>query len=204
MKMDRRKLKTRRLLQKALLEVIEEKGAGRVTVSDITKKADVNRGTFYLHYTDSMDMLQKVKEEVWEGLRERIDKLDPFDYLHFANNKAPYPSLVDVVEYCGENADFFRVILGPQGDPSYRIRIKDYLIKQHLSNILNSEHPKVSNSLLPFDFLIASIASANLSILQHWIDTDRRQSPGEIALMITQLIGNGAFQLLDTNHLPRR
>jgi AcrR family transcriptional regulator len=201
MKMDRRKLKTRRLLQKALLEVIEEKGAERVTVSDVTKKADVNRGTFYLHYTDSMDMLQKVKDEIWEGLRERIDKLDPYDYLQFANKKEPYPTLVKVVEYFGENADFFRVILGPKGDPSYSIRIKDYLIKQHLSNMLNTAKPEVSKSSLPFEFLIASIASANISILQHWIDTERRQSPREIALMITQLIGSGAFQLLDKSQL---
>ncbi|MFC0213635.1 TetR/AcrR family transcriptional regulator [Paenibacillus chartarius] len=197
MKMDRRKLRTRRLLQKALLEVIEEKGADRVTVSDVTKKADVNRGTFYLHYTDSLDMLQKVKEEIWEGLRARIDSLNPYDYLQFAHKKEPDPALVKVVEYFGEHADFFRVILGPKGDPSYSIRIKDYLIKQHLSNLLNPAHPKVSNSSLPFDFLIASVASANLSILQYWIDTEKRQSPKEIALMITQLIGNGAFQLVD-------
>ncbi|MRN54716.1 TetR/AcrR family transcriptional regulator [Paenibacillus monticola] len=196
-KIDRRKVRTKKLLRKALIEVMERKGAERITVSDLTKEADINRGTFYLHYMDSMDMLKQVKEEIWEGLRQRMDKLDSHEYLQYAEKREPYPAMVKVVEYFGENADFFRVILGPKGDPSFAIRIKEFLKTQHLSKVLQIDLD-ISNTIIPYDYMVTSIASANLSILQHWIETGRQQPPSAIALMITHIVGNAAFQLLDT------
>lgn len=48
--------RTRKLLQKALLEAASEKDFAHVMVSDITEKAMVNRATFYRHYKDKYDL----------------------------------------------------------------------------------------------------------------------------------------------------
>ena len=54
---DRRVRRTLRLLQAALLELIEEKGFETITVEEIVARADVGRTTFYLHYTDKGHLL---------------------------------------------------------------------------------------------------------------------------------------------------
>ncbi|MEM7134500.1 MAG: helix-turn-helix domain-containing protein [Chloroflexota bacterium] len=54
---DRRIRRTLRLLQNALLELIEEKAFETITVEEIVARADVGRTTFYLHYTDKGHLL---------------------------------------------------------------------------------------------------------------------------------------------------
>ena len=50
--MDRRIKKTHILLKKTLTELIEEKELRKITVSEFCERANINRGTFYLHFLD--------------------------------------------------------------------------------------------------------------------------------------------------------
>jgi AcrR family transcriptional regulator len=52
--MDRRKRKTRIAIQKACIELIQEKDFDTITISDIAERADINRATFYLHFVRSI------------------------------------------------------------------------------------------------------------------------------------------------------
>ena len=69
-KTDRRILRTRALLRQGLAELMQEKNAGDITVKELVAHANVNRSTFYLHYTDIDQMLASVEAE----LLERIEK----------------------------------------------------------------------------------------------------------------------------------
>lgn len=198
-KMDRRKVRTKALLYKALLKVLEEKGPSRITVSDITENAGLNRSTFYLHYTDAIDLLERVKADIWAGLSERMKNLNPYNYLSYAVKNEPDPAMVKVIEYYGEHADFFKVILGPNGDPAFAVRIKEFLKEHHLSKILDIR-PDLADTIVPKDYMIAYLAASNLSILLNWIETGMQQSPRTIALMITSILSSGLNQLYGISH----
>ncbi|RIL83445.1 TetR/AcrR family transcriptional regulator, partial [Staphylococcus cohnii] len=47
---DRRVRKTQNAIKHAFIQLLNEKDLDKITISDITHKADINRGTFYLHY----------------------------------------------------------------------------------------------------------------------------------------------------------
>jgi AcrR family transcriptional regulator len=47
---------TQRLLGEILLKLITEKGYDKITVKDITDKANIDRTTFYLHFKDKDDL----------------------------------------------------------------------------------------------------------------------------------------------------
>ena len=49
---DRRVRRTKQLIKQSLIELMHEKPFKDITVKDITERADLNRGTFYLHYVD--------------------------------------------------------------------------------------------------------------------------------------------------------
>lgn len=60
-KEDRRSVYTRKVIKEAFFESLQDKGRfDAVTITDICKRADINRSTFYLHYEDKYDLLRKL------------------------------------------------------------------------------------------------------------------------------------------------
>ncbi len=70
-KLDPRVKRTRELLEKAFMEVINEKGFQTITVQDITERAGVNRATFYAHFADKFALLD---HSIRQQFIQEIDK----------------------------------------------------------------------------------------------------------------------------------
>ena len=79
--LDRRVRKTRQQLQHCLAVLLKEKKIQEITVREITEMADLNRGTFYLHYKDVFDLLEKVELELLDELDGTLQKYQASD-LH--------------------------------------------------------------------------------------------------------------------------
>jgi AcrR family transcriptional regulator len=61
---------TQRLLGEILLKLITEKGYDKITVKDITDKANIDRTTFYLHFKDKDDLFLKSQQQIIDELIE--------------------------------------------------------------------------------------------------------------------------------------
>lgn len=73
---DRRVRKTKKQLRECLTRLLKEKKVQDITVRELTDMADLNRGTFYLHYRDVFDLLEKTENEL----------LDEFNSLMYRHN----------------------------------------------------------------------------------------------------------------------
>jgi AcrR family transcriptional regulator len=69
--LDPRVVRTRRLLEQAFADVLREKGFQAATVQDITRRAGVNRATFYAHFSDKYGLLDHT---IREGFRSEIEQ----------------------------------------------------------------------------------------------------------------------------------
>lgn len=70
-KLDPRVKRTREVLERAFIELIEKKGFQDVTVQNITERAGVNRATFYAHFADKYALLDY---SIRQGFLEEVDK----------------------------------------------------------------------------------------------------------------------------------
>ena len=61
-------IRSRRMIQRALVELLQEKELDKITVTDIVTRADINRGTFYAHYADISGVLDSIMENVCQTL----------------------------------------------------------------------------------------------------------------------------------------
>ncbi|MCY8060474.1 TetR/AcrR family transcriptional regulator [Bacillus spizizenii] len=107
---DRRVVRTREALQKALLDVLAEKqDYAAITISDITRKSNIRRATFYDHYASKEELLQTMiqlscaeiidhltiasspnelsLEEAEEALASLLSALDRMPIVHFLNRE---------------------------------------------------------------------------------------------------------------------
>src|SRR5260370_10192336 len=72
---DRRIQRTRQLLKQTSLEIIREKVFRAMSIQDITKRANVNRATFYAHFADKYALLHAISRDEFHQLLE--SKLPP-------------------------------------------------------------------------------------------------------------------------------
>lgn len=72
---DLRTIKTKRAIHEAFLEEIKRKDITELRVTDICAKAMINKSTFYKHYVDINDLIDKMQEEFVDKLMDEfIDK----------------------------------------------------------------------------------------------------------------------------------
>ena len=74
---DKRIRRTKKLLRQALTRLMQQKDFQSITVTDVVREADINRGTFYAHYRDVYDLREKIEAEMIEDFRELIADLHP-------------------------------------------------------------------------------------------------------------------------------
>lgn len=187
-KLDRRKARTRQLLHDALMALLQEKSAESITVTDVADRADVNRGTFYLHYRDVGDMVQQLKDEVMTGVRARVEKLDISVAMQYIDRDEPYPVSVSIFEEIAKHGEFLRIMLGEKGDLSFARQLRE-LFASRVHAKLRTLSP--GESAVPLDYLVSYIASANFGIVTHWLDTGRQLAPSQMAKMMVSLMNYG-------------
>lgn len=104
-KIDRRVKKTKRSLRNAYIDLIEQFPEHAITVSMIAQYADLNRATFYAHYSNKEEFYEEILYDLLEGLREAI--LSPFEKNNRINVNTLAPTTVQIFEYIEKNKRIF-------------------------------------------------------------------------------------------------
>src|SRR5262249_46600813 len=129
---DLRVQRTDNLIVDALLDLTVQKGFANVTVRDITHKAGINRATFYRHFQDKFDLLDRYTQAVYRLLDTSEGR--PGKGIEDYSEKSPL-GLINLLEHIRANARFYRVMLGKNGDPAFKEKIQRY-IEQRLRRSL--------------------------------------------------------------------
>ena len=72
--------RTKKALKKAMILLILEKATESISVTDICKKADINRVTFYTHYTDKYALLHELLHDI-------VDSINRENKIYLQKNK---------------------------------------------------------------------------------------------------------------------
>ena len=103
-KNDRRVRKTRSLLRQALVRLMNEKSIQEITVTQLCEACDINRGTFYLHYTDVYDLLSRIEEEMLTDFENVLGKLVPEEIVFVSESGMKTPEDIAVLRKNGTDA----------------------------------------------------------------------------------------------------
>ena len=71
---DRRVVRTKVALTAALFELLAEKDFSKISITELAKRADVDRKTFYLHYQSVGEILEEFYEEQVRDLWEAVEQ----------------------------------------------------------------------------------------------------------------------------------
>ena len=170
---DRRIRKTRAALKRALAVLMKKKNIKDISVKEITELADVNRGTFYLHYKDVYDLLEQSEADFLNELRESIASISPE-----AMQKSPQILFENVYGLCKENSDMVNIYLGENGDIRFLNEMSAFLKEKCLTEWSFFLRKK---EIEYFDAYFSFIVGGCCSLLQYWFSTGMKLSTAELA-----------------------
>ncbi|ALS75942.1 TetR family transcriptional regulator [Planococcus rifietoensis] len=188
---DLRVIRTQRAIRSALIALIEEKGFEAMSVKDITERANINRGTFYSHYEDKYDLMEKCQQHLIEEMEIKIIRNIPQlieGMKHIQDFAVPVP----LFEFLHDNKSLMKALLGPKGDAGFQVKMKEFLSKalfERNQDVLFG----AGDSLVPPQYLSAYIASAHIGVIQQWLNGDTGEPPEEIARIISTMTIKGPF-----------
>lgn len=195
MKKDRRIIKTKKAIRNALVGLIEEKSFEAITVTDLTERADVNRGTFYLHYEDKFDLLRKVEDEILNHIGKILTRDATVDFFDNILDDQPIKSLVELFTFISDNKKLFKAILGPTGDRQFYNNLKSYIIDLMFNRNKENNHLLAQSDISP-EYFTAYVSSAHLGIIEHWLNKDLDLTPHELATLLTKMFKIGPSGVL--------
>lgn len=178
---DRRIRKTKTQLKNGLAQLLKEKAITEITVKELTEKVDINRSTFYLHYCDIYDMMEKIETELLQKIEDLAcaHPVSPF-------SQDSFPFIEDIFAILSENREICAALLGPHGDIGFLHRIES-ILSEHSLKVLRDRFPeKMENLKYSYSFCL----SGCVGLIKTWLSGDYKESPQHMARLTFQLINN--------------
>ena len=174
------------LMNQALLELLEKKDVEFITVTEIAKKAGVNRSTFYLHYENVYELLEETvgslnKEFICAFEGRTTFEINGKQNAFFITDKylAPY------LHFCKENKTALKLVHNkPQifnKDKVYK-RIYDKILYPAISQFISSENEKI--------YSIEYYTQGVVAIINKWLALDCVTEIDELIKIIKKCVGH--------------
>lgn len=176
-------IRTQNLLKNGLTELMLTKPVQNITVKELTDYVDLNRGTFYLHYKDILDLLEHLENDMLDEFVEINNS-----YKREELNGRPFPLICNLYKFLGKNADFVKLVLSTNQELNFKNRLKDIIRERCINDwdkIFAHADPLLS------DIYSSYILSGCIGIIENWIQNDTRQSPEELARLTEDIMLNG-------------
>ncbi|MFD5178033.1 TetR/AcrR family transcriptional regulator [Nocardia sp. NPDC058379] len=177
-------LRSRGLLQGAILKLGTEGPVDGISISDITQRAGVSRSTFYDHYTDKETLLADAieRQALDAGVSLRTEGLD--DGLP----DTPPQFLIDYLQHISDHAQLYRNVLGAHGSAAVHARLGRSFATILVEGIgLLDEHAPTP-APVPAAVDAAALAGAMLAVITYWLDQLPQTPTPDVAGWIWEII----------------
>ncbi len=174
---DRRVRYTKLFLREALLELMKEKPIGKITPTELCRRADINRNTFYAHYASPEELLRSIEDEMYSQIQASLKRPLQKEGLN--------EILTDICQIIYENRDLSSVLFGEYGDKEF-LR---WIIELARENSMRSW--KKDGIAGETELLYTYSANGSIAVIQQWVMSGMKKKPEEIAAFLTRVSGLG-------------
>ncbi len=159
-KNNKRKRESMQKIEQVLIEFLQTKELNQISVSDICKKADLNRSTFYANYVDIYELADTIREK----LEAEVSELYKDEITEGFNSN----NYLVLFQHIKENQIFYRTYFKLGYDEKYKIWQYDYnLAKKHFEDRFIEYHMEFFKSGLN-------------RIIKIWLQNGCKETPEEM------------------------
>jgi len=194
-KVDRRIQRTRKLLNRALMELVVEKGYETVTIQDIIDRANLGRSTFYAHYQDKEDLLLSGIDEVVHSLiwGEAVSNNE--------QEEGTTPRILSteiIFQHAQVEFQLHEAIFTGRGLEVMHKEIQKHLCN-HIEEQINRLLPDGKSPPVTLSVISNYLAGALLTLLVWWLENDMPYPPERMDALFQELSMPGVWAVLGVN-----
>lgn len=182
-------IRSRRFIRQAFMELLKEKKIEKITVTDIVNRADINRSTFYAHYTDVRGLVEEIQSEFVERAMAVVKEMDFRDLLH-----SPVPFLQKLIEIANENRELYTIVGKTALSMNQLEKIKVILVEKALDL---SEIPQEIRTQRNFRIRLHFFVGGIINVYQQYLVGNLDVTTEEIVEEISTLIKSSSHTILD-------
>ncbi len=186
-KLDRRVKYTKMVIKDSFVKFLKQKPISKISVKEICDDADINRATFYAHYMDQYDLLQKIENEIIDDINQYLKGYDFKD-----SRLIPVEMIEKILIYIEENAVLFDLLLNSNGDIKFQQEVIKIVGKQHFIPLIGNESLNKENAEYIFHFL----ACGAVGVIQLWLKEGMKKPARETAELILKTAINGRASVM--------
>lgn len=183
LKTDRRSQRTRRILQEALMSLLQEKRYEIITIQNIIDRADVGRSTFYAHYQDKEDLMDDLLTHMMEVLSQMPGQSAS------AGLERLFP-VRDLFEHIQQNQQLFKSMVRGRGLELFFEKGQEYW-SQKIAVELQSYLRDGQAPVVPIPVTAHFVAGSIVMLLRWWLDNKMPYSPDEMDQIVHKLVMPG-------------
>lgn len=178
--MDRRSIRTDKLLKSTLLSLLLKKNIQNITITELMKNANLDRRTFYLHYNDIYALYEAIQTDF---INEFLIIFETAEIKEQLKNK-PISIISITIYFLYSHADICIANLGVNFDYNLAHQFLEILRARALSLIQNI-HPKCSS--LKIETYYTFCVYGSFGIIRQWIENNLAAKEEEIIAQIEEL-----------------
>lgn len=170
---DLRVQKTLALIKRSFIKLIDEKGFSNITVNNISDEAMISRSTFYLHFTDKYDLLNKITDEAISSI---LNLVEPSKHIiHGSLNYNGFCENLSAIFHTLQNDALLYKLMLNDTEHLGLCRKCETILKNKL------EETFVGEFQIPRDLFFELIVSLYVSTARWWLNHDMKYSPSFLA-----------------------
>lgn len=178
---DLRVVKTKEALQNMLLELLNEKALEDITISELCRRARVNRGTFYLHYSQIEDLFEEYFREITADLARSYQ--EPYRHVSVLKTSELDPSTIRIFHHIKKYQAFYQIIFSKKVPLMYY-----YLLFEQINQLLLQDI-EITNSLgVNRQMYSAFYANAIIGMIIEWYRNDFSYSTSYLNNQLVQIL----------------
>lgn len=181
-KTDRRVIKTKHAIFKAFVELLNEKDVNQITITDIAKKANINRKTFYNYYSDAYEVMEEIENLTVEAF---INNMGTVEFTNMADFLTEI--FIKFTETVNKDLEFFNLLFKTNNRSFLIVRIVEALKEYVQKRIEESNELDISRFEVVSNFYLSGV----LSVYMNWFMNNYDQSIEEISALLTELVLHG-------------
>ena len=169
--------KTKAIIEKAMVELLQKESFDHITTVELARAAGISRSSFYTHYKDKYDMIERYQQ----GLFQKLETI----FEEYYNDRQQ--AILNVLDFL-ESEPLFSALLSENGTREIQTFLRhkfQMMLHQELQERFNNKE----FSQIEKEYNSVYLTNALFGVVQMWIARGKKESPQQMTDFLLKMLG---------------